>query len=267
MNARELLKAVAVTAELTQTQLSDIAQATMVEELMSFGEQAVTVALVRCRRELRPGQFTLGAVLERIDDGRPTSDEAWAVSLDAQDERLTVVRTAEMVEAFAICRPILDSGDKIGARMAFKSAYERIVRDARLQNRPIQWHASLGWDQEGRTAVLTKAVETRKLSAEHVSGLLPSPSDTGPIGALLLGDKNASLRLVCKDGEKVTESEQERIRTKCAELLDEINRRNELNYQQFVEWERQRSERNRHQHDAVARAVSEELKKRGMDAA
>ena len=137
--SKELLKAIAVTAELTGTQLSAIAQASMAEELLLCNESAVIVALQRCRREVRQGGFTLGTVLERIDDGRPGADEAWAIALEALDEACSVVWCGEIQQAFAIARPVLVAGDKIGARMAFRNAYDRLVRDARVQRKPERW--------------------------------------------------------------------------------------------------------------------------------
>lgn len=186
--SKRILQAVAVVAELTGTTLSEVAMRVMVDDLSKYPDAAVLHALDRCRHELA-GRLTLAAVIERINDndGRPTADEAWALALDARDEANTVVWTDEAQEAFALARPVLDAGDKVGARMAFRDAYERIVRDARLANRPAQWSASLGWDPAGRTQVLEHAQRTGLLSAPMVAQLLPPPQDTGLIGAALEG--------------------------------------------------------------------------------
>lgn len=106
-------------------------------------------------------------------DGRPGVEEAWAIALSGQDEADTVVWTAECAEAFALARPILALGDEVGARMAFKEAYARLVAAARAERRPAAWSASVGWDGLRRDAALSRAV---------VAGLLPAPAD-----ALLLG--------------------------------------------------------------------------------
>lgn len=215
MSAENLIKAIAATAELTTTHLSAIAQATMAKELMLCNADAVVVALQRCSREVRPGGFTLGAVLERIDDGRPGADEAWALALDAQDEACTVVWCAEIQQAFAIARPVLTAGDKIGARMAFRNAYDRLVRDARMQRKPAQWSPSLGWDQGQRHAVLTRAVETGMLTKQSIAGLLPAPSSTGPIAALLLGaPSHAGGGLPVKESAEVVR--------RCAEIRENL---------------------------------------------
>lgn len=109
-------------------------------------------------------------------DNRPGADEAWAVALTARDEAATVVWTAETAQAFAACRPVLDLGDEIGARMAFRQAYDRLVNQARQRGIAPRWQASLGWDMAQREAVLVKAADTGLLPAPHVAALLPPPA-------------------------------------------------------------------------------------------
>ena len=65
-----LLKAIAVTAELTDTDLSESAARVMAEDLAVFPENQVLGALVKCRRELK-GRLRIGDVIDRLDDGRP----------------------------------------------------------------------------------------------------------------------------------------------------------------------------------------------------
>lgn len=105
------------------------------------------------------------------NDGRPGAEEAWAVSLRSCDEALTVVWTAEMAEAFGMCRAVLDVGDEIGARMAFKETYTRLVTAAREARRPPVWTASLGFDHDGREAALLPHVQAGRLPAD----VLPAP--------------------------------------------------------------------------------------------
>lgn len=107
-------------------------------------------------------------------DGRPGGDEAWAVALRAADEADTVVWTAEMAQAWAIARPVLQAGDEVGARMAFRDAYNRLVDAARGEGRPAAWSASLGFDLERRALALEAAVQAGHLVASDVSAL-PAP--------------------------------------------------------------------------------------------
>lgn len=110
-------------------------------------------------------------------DGRPGADEAWSTALVAMDEAETVVWTEETAQAMFIARPVLDAGDRVGARMAFKNAYDRLVTDARRHRQPAHWQASLGRDPMRREQALQSAVRVGLLAAPQVAGLLPAPDD------------------------------------------------------------------------------------------
>jgi len=170
MASKTLLEAIAVTAELTQTVLSKAAAKVMADDLANYPEPQVLAALTRCRRELK-GRLTIADVLTRLDDGRPGPEEAWAML--PRDEATTVVWTEEMATAMGVAQPLLDKGEDIPARMAFKEAYTKLVQEARDARRPVKWTASLGHDPRGREQVLTEAVERGRLPAAHVAGLLP----------------------------------------------------------------------------------------------
>lgn len=109
--------------------------------------------------------------LER--DGRPTADEAWAIAVQLEDEHATVVSNDEISQAWGAARDIMP--DRVGARMAFKQAYERLIADARANGRPVSWFASLGMDVQGREGPLQEAVRKGLLLESHVQKLLPAP--------------------------------------------------------------------------------------------
>jgi hypothetical protein len=113
----------------------------------------------------------------KLMDGRPSDDEAWAIALLSQDEADTVVWTHEIAEAFGICSTVLRGGDEVGARMAFKDAYNRMVSEARLTGRPAKWSASLGWDMAKREIAVTKAANAGLLPAPAVRVMLPNYSN------------------------------------------------------------------------------------------
>lgn len=171
MQASEtLLQAIAVTAELTRTELSKPAARVMAEDLAQYPEHQVIAALARCRRELtRP--MAIADVIARLEDGRPGPEEAWAMI--PQDEASSVVWTREMAEAFGVANPLIQSGDTVQARMAFIEVYRKLCQQARDSHTPISWSPSLGHDQAGRESVLIEAVEKGRLTANHVAGLLP----------------------------------------------------------------------------------------------
>jgi hypothetical protein len=131
---------------------------------------------------LRRGRFApkpadiIQAIEKLRPDGRPGADEAW--SMIPRDEHTSVVWTDEMAEAWSISQPLLDEGDQVAARMAFKEAYTRIVEANKRNSIKPKWFPSLGTDKNGREAVLADAVRLGRISADHAVGLLPPQSVT-----------------------------------------------------------------------------------------
>lgn len=174
MASEEVLMALAVTAEITGTQLSEAAARVFAGDLSRYPEKQVLGALTRCRREVK-GRLTVADVVGRLDDGRPTPDEAWAML--PHDERQTAVVTDEMMAAWGIAR---EAEDRVSSRMAFLSAYRRMVQEARDSGVPVHWFPSLGSDSAGRAAPLAEAVRLGRLQAPQVSNLLPPPMQQIP---------------------------------------------------------------------------------------
>jgi len=108
------------------------------------------------------------------DDGRPGPEEAWACALRSSDEAKTIVWTAEMAEAWAIARGVFEIGDEVGARMAFKESYVRLVEEARRARRPAHWLSSLGFDQQQRDEALIAAAAAGRIAAPELVAL-PAP--------------------------------------------------------------------------------------------
>lgn len=177
MNTDRLIEAIGVTMEAMGQQLTPAALVLMAEDLAEYDLQAVLRALHRVRRECR--RMTLADIVERIEsgDGRPAADEAWMAALLAHDEAETVVWTEETAQAFEIARPALQINDKVGARMAFKAAYDRLVTASREANQPARWTASIGFDVERRRLALDEAARAGRLAPAYVQGLLPPPAE------------------------------------------------------------------------------------------
>lgn len=171
MPSEQLIQAVAVTAELCGRTFSPAAAAVFVDDLARYPEAQVLGALRRCRREVR-GILTVQDVVSRLDDGRPGAEEAWAMI--PQDEAGSTVWTDEMAEAYGIARHLLAEGDRVGARMAFKETYGRLVAQARDDGRPVRWSPSLGHDPRGREAALLEAVDRGRLPLGLAVALAPS---------------------------------------------------------------------------------------------
>jgi hypothetical protein len=169
----ELVQALAVTAEICGTTLSEGAAVVLAQELAEYDRAQILGALKNCRRELK-SRLTMGAILERIEDGRPGSDEAFAMlpTSDAQ----TVVWTDEMAAAAGF----RDSeADNMTQRLAFREAYTKAVSRAREARIPPRWWVSMGYDTGARDAAVAAAVAVGRLTVKeaHDCGvLLPAPS-------------------------------------------------------------------------------------------
>lgn len=190
----QLAVAICATAETLGQTISATAAELMAKDLSCHAVEQIATALQACRRELA-GKLTLAAILERVhaEDGRPGRDEAWSIALQAEDERDTVVMTEEIMAALQVARPILHARDKVGARMAFLNAYDRLVAAARSDAKPVKWSVSIGFDPQLRARAIEQARDLKRLTFEdaerHLNHLrLEAPSGNGAaIAGLLTG--------------------------------------------------------------------------------
>jgi len=188
-----LLLSLFATAEVMGQQLTQAAALLMVEDLRGYTEPVLTAALRSCRIE--GGRLTVASIMKHAQsaDGRPGKDEAWAIAMTTNDEFETVVLTDEIQLALAAAKPVLDGGDKIGARMAFIDAYQRFVSQAREDAKPVNWHVSVGFDANRRIQAVTKAMELKRIPCEHAQKYLadlsvePITEDGRAIAGLLTG--------------------------------------------------------------------------------
>lgn len=188
-----LVELLVITAEVIGDQLRPTTAAYMVRDLSCYPLAQLERALEGCRRELK-GRLSLAAVLERIDDGHPAPNEAWAVAIQAADERNTVVWTTLTQQAWNTALPLVQAGDKIAARQAFLETYTRLVKEARAARLPASYAPSLGFDLTSRNAALTDAVSKGLLAHDQVSDHLQLTAATptfNPV-ALLAGKVEAS---------------------------------------------------------------------------
>lgn len=124
------------------------------------------------------------------DDGRPGAEEAWAMCSNADDESETVVWSDEMSQAYSVAGPLMQAGDHIGARMAFKEAYSRLVDVARRERKPVAWSVSLGHDVNKRHAALVTAETRGLLPNGEALRLAPPAADMHTTATLLLENAN-----------------------------------------------------------------------------
>lgn len=142
--------------------------------LEPYSIEQVRMALSAHMRESKfpPMPADVVARMPKASDMRPEVDEAWAIAIRAADERETVVWTTEIAEAWHVAAPVFH-GDEIGARMAFKAAYARIVERNRGLNASPVWVVSQGHDSARRKEVLARAVREGRLQLANAQAAVP----------------------------------------------------------------------------------------------
>ena len=171
----DLIESVKATYAVIGHDVSDVGLRVMVEALSHYPGPDVLLALSRCRAELR--RLTLADVLNRLPGQHPGPEEAWAiVGPCVGDESLTVVWTHEMRVAFGLAFHLHE--DAVGARMAFKEHYTRLVGEARARGERPTWVASLGSDKAQRERAVLDGVTQGRLSDAYAHRLLPREAVT-----------------------------------------------------------------------------------------
>ena len=165
--------ALAITLELTNTRLSDHALLAMLRVLEDHPEPAILAALDRCQREVKY-RLTLADILERLPGQPPDADAAWeeALRLEVWNESRTLVVLKAIVAAFPFA--LWNAGDRVAARMAFKSRYPEA-----LAEHGNATHVSLGHTAEQREEAIRDATATGRLThAEATRALTHAGSGT-----------------------------------------------------------------------------------------
>jgi hypothetical protein len=173
----KLIEIVKATGEIYGRTVSLAAALMFLADLEAYEPASIRLALSRCRKELRTFP-TVADVISRIEDGHPGVEEAW--SMIPKDEDGSVVWSEQMAEAYGAARGLLDEGDAIAARMAFKEVYSRLVAEARHAARLPRWSPSFGHNPSGREAALSEAVSKKRLSAVEAHRMLPATSEQSP---------------------------------------------------------------------------------------
>jgi hypothetical protein len=196
VSTSDLLEAIAVTAELCGKTFSPAAARLFADDLTAYPTDQVISALARCRREVR-GVMTLADVIARLDDGRPGPDEAWAQI--PRDESATIVWCDEMAEAYGIAKPLLDGGEPIAARMAFREAYMRAVACARAARRATRWQISPGTYEPGRRDAIVAALAKKRITRTQAEALWPY-EPLSEAGAALLAKTKLHIKRIPTGG-------------------------------------------------------------------
>lgn len=242
-----LIDALCMTAEAIGSTISPSTAMMMADDLSDYGLDELARALRACRMEVRH-KLTVSDIIQRCqaEDGRPGKDEAWSIGLESSDEYGTAVMTWEIQQAMAAALPIMNEGDNVGARMAFMSAYERLVRISRQEAKPVEWIVSLGIATERRAEAIEKAVQLKRIpqehAARHLKGLyLEAPGQTGQaIAGLITG--------------KVVKPKEE-DRKKFTSLKDMVKQRAEALASMTPEERQADHERTLHEHNKIIKGI------------
>ena len=148
-------------------------------------------------------------------DGRPNADEAWPMVLKAADENASVTWTDEMRQAWGHAQPVMDKGDEVGARMAFRQHYNRLVEQSRSDGVRVSWSVSLGHDPELREMEVNQAEQRGLIGRNIAKRLMPSTKE-------LEGDGKHIAGLVGYDGDQPAKDPSEKFKENMARLRDAI---------------------------------------------
>lgn len=203
--------------------LNEQGKALFFSALEPYSILAVRQALTAHVRDPKRGSFQpvpadIVAQIEatRGGDGRPGVEEAWALSFPAVSESETVVWTEEMRDAFAVCKPLLVACDNVGARMAFKDAYARLVHEANRAGRPAKWELSAGHDQTKRQIAVQHAAKLGRIAAPQASLFLPQQVDAQERCPEGLARLKEMMKTLVPGSVKVAQRREEELRQEAA---------------------------------------------------
>lgn len=185
-----IVDSIEMTAEISGNPFKPQVIALMVEDLAEWEFNDIQVALNACRREVK-GRLSLKDIIDRLPkkgDELPTADELWGQILEyLTDENKTFVLPEMAFIALESTHggiyKLAMSGDKTGARMAFKAAYERLSQG---YNGKVNYKVRLGLDKENQAAAVKTAYLENKITKQmalaffpeldEMLGLLPPPN-------------------------------------------------------------------------------------------
>lgn len=108
----------------------------------------------------------------QLDGNWLGADEAWALMPKSESD--SAMLTNEMAQAMAAAAPLLEMGDRVAARMAFRDTYNRLIERAKLEARTPSYFPSFGSDEAGRVSMLANAVNAKQITLDRATQALPS---------------------------------------------------------------------------------------------
>lgn len=163
-----------VSLDMMGQSMSEQAVEMMATELYRYDFNAVQNAIKKCTRECKY-RINLAEIVSRIDDGRPSAEEAWqeVYTLSEHDSK---VMTREQQIAFCSVSYALQEAtttDLINCKRAFVEKYNKLCEQAKADAEPVKYVMSMGSDSDGRKAAAVDAVAQGKLTQERAVAMLP----------------------------------------------------------------------------------------------
>lgn len=153
---QKVIDTLQIMCELYNHKLSKIALQSLLDEMVKYSnsESEIIKALKLCRHELY--RFpTLLDIIDRIDGGFPSPNEAWAKC--PKTDRQSVVWTKEIQEAYNLVEPLIYANDLYSARLAFIDRYSKLIKVAKMEKKKPVWSVSLGECKHEREVALLEA--------------------------------------------------------------------------------------------------------------
>ena len=173
----QIAKALAAMAKLMPggERIDESAGDFLISALSEYDSNQVLNSLHRCLKELKFFP-TISEIIDRIDDGRPGTEEAW--SLAPKYEESAAYLNNEIMGAWKVASDLIrDGGNMVSARMTFKEIYEKTVKENRSKGIKPNWWMSRasgrGSDVVNQSAV-RDAVELGRITNAQALVLLPN---------------------------------------------------------------------------------------------
>jgi len=154
-------------SEIYGKRLSEIQIALMLDDLSGYETPDILKALKRCRMELN--RFpTVADIIQRIDTGHPTPNEAWAMLPKSESD--SAVWTEPMRKSYEAVYDLIASGDTIAARSAFLEIYDKMVKQALVTRSAPRWKLTLGTDKSLRdkATIMAKQKGVLGIDKQHL---------------------------------------------------------------------------------------------------
>ena len=188
---KEIMQALALLYE--RVEIKAVVAEMYWEDLKHLSDEELSQVVQAHRRDPVRGKFfpKPADLLDKFpqDLKHPHADVAWAVAVKLGDGNAAVI-TNEIKAARDACLPLLKTGDHVGARNAFKAAYEAIL--ARLEYPAIpMWQVVNANSQNARIDSVQKAKDMGVIGARPAQRLLSSGPQ--PMAKLLSSERILSL--------------------------------------------------------------------------